>query len=739
MVTVIFLIIFVTSLVLLVLVLAKNWRNPINQSFSLVLLGMILWIGSIYLMNISANVQNILLYSRLSFVGSSIIPTAFLLFCESFPKKPGVLVSLFLKIVLFMLMFGFIVSAPTNFLIQNVAVENSINKFTYTPYYPSFLIYITLVLTYAFFILWKKYKTSIGISKQQIFYIFFGSIISAILSITTNLLLPIFIKNDQLASFGPLAILIFAGTSYYAIIAHRLFDIKVIIRRTVVYSVLLAFVLGVYSTVIFASASLLGSPANIGRQTMVPNLIAALLIAVGFEPLRKYLTKITDKYLFKGSYEPEAVIKQLASTLISVVALDEALISMMSIITQAMRISHTAVIIIHNDDDSPEANQVRVHSVGYKIEARNHLIKMTPSSPIIRFAKTDRKLVVIEELNRRVEDEAISSSKVKKMIKSITTVPIEVLRQIELKSQVVQEAEQIEAAIIIPIIVRDKVIGILFIGPKLSGDSFTDGDLKMLEIVSSQTAQAIEQSRLYEEDQAKSEFVSIASHELLTPTSAIEGYLSMILDENMATVDKTAKRYLTRVYSSARRLSNLVKDLLSVSRIESGRIKINIEPTVVEPIIESAVADLLPTAKEKKLSLKYIKTDKALPKAMIDGEKLTQIIINLIGNALKYTKEGSVLVLSDKERDKIKIIVEDTGIGIKKEHRDHLFEKFYRVDNTETIGIVGSGLGLYITKSVIEMMNGTIEVESTEWKGSRFIVKLPTARILHNKMKVQSS
>ncbi|EKD22934.1 MAG: two-component sensor histidine kinase [uncultured bacterium] len=324
-----------------------------------------------------------------------------------------------------------------------------------------------------------------------------------------------------------------------------------------------------------------------------------------------------------------------------------------------------------------------------------------------------------------MEDENITSSRVKQLVKGANVDPLDIIRQVKIIGSVVKKAKSLEIAVLIPIIVRDKVIGIFIIGPKMSGDSFTDADLKTLEIISGQTASAIEQARLYEDDQTKSEFVSIASHELLTPTTAIEGYLSMILDEHMANVDETARKYLERVQTSAHRLSNLVKDLLSVSRLEAGRIKVKIEPVQVEPLIENVVSDLLPTTQEKRLSLTFLKPDETLPLCLADPDKLTQIIINMVGNAIKYTPEGSVLVLAESVDDKIKITVEDTGVGIKQEDLPHLFEKFYRVDNTETVGIVGSGLGLYISKSMVELMDGTIDVESTEWHGSRFIVTLP--------------
>ena len=719
----IFLIASVASLILGLFVLVRGKNKLLNRTFFYFCMSVIGWLFTNFMVQIVTNGPQLISWYRLTY--TTITLTIYLLvylalqFVENNNKKrKNISTLLFLPTIIVI----FITTKPT--LIESAGYSSEGFVFRFSDLFFGFLIYTLLYLFVTFYLFFKSYKKRKGSEKEQVKFMLLGIFVASIFAVLTDLILPLF-GITYFANYGPAGIIFFVLMSSYAIIAHRLFDIKVIIRRTVVYSVLLAFVLGVYSAVVFASASILGGTADINRSTMIPNLIAAILIAIGFEPLRKFLTRVTDKYLFKQAYDPQQVLKQLSDTLVSVLALDEALLSMMNIVKGAFRISHTAVLVIY--DESTEENQVRLHSVGYMGVQKNGLnIKI--SDPIIKYIRQKRSLEVVEELERRLEDENITSSRVKQLVKGANVDPLDIIRQVKIIGSVVKKAKSLEIAVLIPIIVRDKVIGIFIIGPKMSGDSFTDADLKTLEIISGQTASAIEQARLYEDDQTKSEFVSIASHELLTPTTAIEGYLSMILDEHMANVDETARKYLERVQTSAHRLSNLVKDLLSVSRLEAGRIKVKIEPVQVEPLIENVVSDLLPTTQEKRLSLTFLKPDETLPLCLADPDKLTQIIINMVGNAIKYTPEGSVLVLAESVDDKIKITVEDTGVGIKQEDLPHLFEKFYRVDNTETVGIVGSGLGLYVTKSLIELMNGQIEVESTEWHGSRFIVIFPVAK-----------
>jgi len=235
--------------------------------------------------------------------------------------------------------------------------------------------------------------------------------------------------------------------------------------------------------------------------------------------------------------------------------------------------------------------------------------------------------------------------------------------------------------------------------------------------------------RLQELDKMKSEFLSVASHELNSPMSVIKGYLHMILKEGFGKVDKEAKTYLQHVYSKTDQLAKLVSDLLNVSRIEQGRVKIDIQPTDIIESIEFSVEDYAIKAKEKNLTLNLHKPGISLPKVSADPDKLKEIMSNLLSNAIKYTKEGSVEVSVEKADSQIKVTVKDTGVGIPKEAQVNMFQKFYRVDNTWIREAGGTGLGLYITKGYLALMNGKIWFESEgENKGSTFYFTLPFAK-----------
>ncbi|HSX25156.1 MAG TPA: GAF domain-containing sensor histidine kinase [Candidatus Andersenbacteria bacterium] len=233
-------------------------------------------------------------------------------------------------------------------------------------------------------------------------------------------------------------------------------------------------------------------------------------------------------------------------------------------------------------------------------------------------------------------------------------------------------------------------------------------------------------NQLKDLDKAKSEFLSIASHQLYTPLTALRGYISMIMEGDYGPISDEQKPILDILNKSALRLIELIKDLLDVSRIESGRMELHLESIDLVDIAKGLVTDLLPNAVSKKLDLQFHEPTESIPHVVVDSQRIRQVMLNFIDNSIKYTNEGKVEVSVTLKNGKVVFAVKDTGRGIAPEERDKLFKKFSRVGGSARFNTAGTGLGLYVAKQIIHEHRGEVNVESPgEGKGSTFSMELP--------------
>lgn len=239
-----------------------------------------------------------------------------------------------------------------------------------------------------------------------------------------------------------------------------------------------------------------------------------------------------------------------------------------------------------------------------------------------------------------------------------------------------------------------------------------------------------------EAESEQTEFISTASHEMRTPVASIEGYLGLALNPKTATIDERAKKYLEEAHKSSQHLGKLFRDLLDVTKLDDKRIKAHLTPIEVTSTVRSIAEGQIPKMSEKNIHFTFGSSSSANMNggrvinqevfAAVDVDFLREIINNLIENAIKYTNNGGGIWVNVRgDGDRVLINVTDTGIGISPEDSKHVFQKFYRADNSETRTIGGTGLGLYIVKERVEAMSGSTWVESTFGEGSTFYVAFP--------------
>ena len=234
------------------------------------------------------------------------------------------------------------------------------------------------------------------------------------------------------------------------------------------------------------------------------------------------------------------------------------------------------------------------------------------------------------------------------------------------------------------------------------------------------------------EERERMDFISTASHEMRTPVASIEGYLGLAMNPATATIDARAMQYLNKAHESSQHLGHLFQDLLDTTKMDDGQIKAHMEPVELVSAVKQYTETQVPNIQAKGLTYQFggdsVEQNGRINQliyASIDRDFLQESLNNLIENAVKYTKAGGITVSVKADEHNAQIIVADTGIGIPRDELEHIFQKFYRVDNSDTREIGGTGLGLALVKQRVELMNGKIWAESDQGKGSRFIIMLP--------------
>ncbi len=557
----------------------------------------------------------------------------------------------------------------------------------------------------------RKFKVSHGLVKKQTSYFLAGLILTFTLATLTNFIAVVVFGTVRLTYIGPPLTLIFVGFVTWAIIRHNLLDIRVLVARAVLYALLLLVIVGGYTLLIYTAFKLV--PLGID-----PNIIfiaIAVIVAFSFNTIKETLAKLTDKIFFKDSYNTERLLSTLTHIMASEIHIKKLTSDLLNTLLPQMRITGGAFIVLEkgeikdiesSDSLDPESLKDREFS---KLTSKNDTI------------------FIFDDLEDEKTKEFFRSKKI---------------------------------SIVLPLKVKDRNIGLLVLSQKSSGESYSTQDIEFLQIFAPEVAVALQNAESYEEIQQfsrtlerkveertrelkeshareiakarqllklKDEFVFIATHDLKTPVTAIDGFISLIQARNERFSIKT-KNSFKAIVEASDRLKQLVNDLLEVARSESGTIKVEVKPINIVEIIKNAIKEVEPKAKTKRITI----TTKFVPKQIVVGDraKIFEVMENLLSNAVNYNKEGgSIEVITQKEGNNLLTKVGDTGIGIPKKDQAQVFQKFFRIKQPGVEGIRGTGLGLFVSRMLVEKMHGKIGFVSVEGKGTTFTFSLPLSNV----------
>ncbi len=695
---------FLTNLILALIVHFRSEKSKANTFFELAIYAICGWCLSMFLYR-SASPDKVIFWARMLYFFPTFIPTLFLLFGLHFPNTKVKITPVVLIIIVNLIM-ALLTLTPGAVIHGVIELENEETTLVFGwAYYRLYLIYVPYFFITSYYFLFRKYKNGDPFLRAQIRFILFGLIFASNIAMVVNLVMPTF-NHFELNWFGQTITFVWVGFVSYAIIKHRLMSIRLIVARLVTYIMLLSTLGILYISLIFILSDFF-FPKAFSQNYLIFTSLLALFASLSFQSLRKLFEKITDKIFFKNQYKTDDLLEIASKVISSTINLEILTRNILKLFIEKIRISKAAFIILKKDSISVVSSD----KDGF-----------TFSQEELEQLKSKDNIVILEE----VKDE-----KTKQLLSSH------------------------EISIFLPLKTEEKLVGFLLLADKLSGETYFEEDIKVFEILGPQIAIAIQNAQAYEEIEQfsitlkkevekatkelksanfrlkelsllKDEFVSIASHELRTPMTTIKSYLWLVLNK-AKNLDEKVKRDLQIAYESTERTIILVKDMLTVSRIEGNRLDINFSAFDLKELASQVVGELKIKAGERniKLAIRPFSEDLVING---DRDKIGEVFQNIIGNALKFTPErGNVEVYFQKKNKMVEVSVSDDGSGISKKDISKLFQKFSRLGNSlsKMAETPGTGLGLYIAKQIVGLHKGKIWVESIVGKGSTFTFSLP--------------
>ena len=703
------------ALILGMLVLKKSKRHyDTKQWFFLVCLCLAVWSAGLEMFSLADNGAALDIASRWFYVASAVFCPALAIFtAKSFlPLTKSVRSFIFISSSLFIVLSIYIILAP-EFIINASEITTPvdfsqipINAINYIVFATFFSVFFLVVMWFGY-VAWRKSDT---IRRKQVAIYMTGLLISSIPGFVVDLLLPA-LGDYRYVWVGPVAIILFLFAIMYSIVKYRLMDVKTAVARSVSYMLLLIALAVVYiisayviSIVIFQRTLTIDSRLNF------MNMVLAILLAFLYQPIKRFFNKLTDRVFYYGEYDADTFAREISKIL-----------------------TYTADLqLLTRRVGNYIASSLKAEKVAFCI----------PEKGI--YGRTGRRrLSVVEEDVRRIMDYYYKYCSFPEVILANQVKDPELKKLLDIH----------RTKIVIPLLHQNQETGILFLGEHKSL-GYSSRDIEMLESIAGELAVSIRNSLSMEEinelnkslqrrideatkelrfsnrqlqrlDEAKNEFISMASHQLRTPLTSIKGYLDMMLEGDLGKISPTQRAVLREAFSSSERMVRLINDFLNVSRLQTGKFTIDKQSVDIAQILRDEVSLLKVVADQRSVEM-VLKVDKKIPSLAVDSEKISQVMLNMIDNAIYYSNPHKKVVITLKSSGKmIEFSVKDSGIGVPKSEQANLFGKFFRGTNAKKRRPDGTGVGLFLAKKVILSHDGEMIFESEEGKGSTFGFRLP--------------
>ncbi len=704
----------ISSLVLGIWVYFNNPKSATNQIFGILGFFVSVWVIAMYLAQAPQFIDSALLITRLTIFFAAPMNALFFLLAYTIPENSLKIGKRWLAALLTATLL-IMVLALTPYVFQRVDVVNGFPNPVPGPALALFGLVSIAENIGAVYILARRLRHAQGSIKEQLRFVMLG-IMLMFGAIVAAIFLPVLLfGNATLVPLAPAFTIVFLAMTAYAVIYHRLLDVRLIVARTISFiaaNFILAFVYGLVVYLLLTGLPLVLQSSAL--YTVDVLILAASLLSFGY--VEKTVANLTNKIFFRREYDPEVLFDQLTRLMVDTLDLNILTHNILKKLIDEMNIMKGVFIVFDNHKISD------VEGIGYSADQ----IKAVNFDALFHYQEGIPHLVF----------EDIAESPLKELFRKI------------------------DISFALPISVDNKDVAILLLGKKLSGDVYFNRDIQFLELFAREAGIAIQNARSYNEiklfnkelesrveartkdleesqererEKAKSvaklkdEFFFVAAHELRAPITAIRGFLELVSESNKK-IPKDLEENLGEIHYASDHLNQLVNDLLEIARSEADAMKINVEAVDLDALVDEIIKELGPMAKKAKVKLRN-GTFFAL-KALADKSKVKEVFTNIISNRIKYNREGGLVfiqIVSVPDTDRVFVEIRDTGFGIPIEEQSKIFGKFFRATNENTNKVLGTGLGLFLTRMLVQKMGGDISFTSIPGEGTTFSFYLTKA------------
>lgn len=615
----------------------------------------------------------------------------------------------FVKItaVLTVAMIGYIAAAPEFIIAQHSAPQVAAITIRHD-HYLAFSVFFCAYFIAAIGIGVRAWRRAAGIQRKQVATYVAGLVLASLPGFMVDLWLPA-LGNYSLIWIGPVGIMAFLAPVAYGMVRYRMMDMRLATARTVAYVLLAISMTVVYLAAVAVVTLVLTASPQAATLVVSPlNIVLVVIVALAFQPVKRFFDKATDRLFYFQSPRLDDFTRGIGQIL-----------SRNSDLRLLLRRAGAYI------GRSLHAERVSFYIAGQGI-----------------FGTRRRRAVVDEDIQRILSYYRKHYTFPEALCVRRITDPA--LRQLFVLHR---------TAMAIPLVRHGHAIGLLFVGEHKSR-GFSARDIRMVEAVVGELSAAVANALAIDEvrrlnetlqqkvddatkelrasnqqllrlDEAKNEFISMASHQLRTPLTSIKGYLDMVLEGDLGRITPTQRTVLKEAFSSSERMVRLINDFLNVSRLQTGKFVIDRRPADLAAIVKEEVALIEVVAKQRNITIDY-NVHGNIPSLLLDEEKIRQVVMNFMDNAVYYSHPDTVITVRlTAEKGAIHFTVKDTGIGVPKTEQADLFGKFFRATNARKRRPDGTGVGLFLARKVILSHEGEILFSSEEGKGSTFGFRLP--------------